>query len=102
MDLLRNIDPSLVPYLVVACGLLCGIIFIVGFIMQVVGGFFDVILGFFEVFLEILQGGPIAWCGCLFLVLGCIGCSGFVFLLLNARSSCEVYPTNFCVWFGFG
>lgn len=95
-----NIDPSLVPYIGVCCALLCVGIVVLGFILQVVGGFLDIFFGFFEVFLEILQGGPIAWCGCLILIFGCIGCSGFVFFIFNASTSCVEYRTNFCTLFG--
>jgi len=101
MEFLQNIDPTLLPYLGVCVALLCVVILVVGFILQVVGGFLDIFIGFFEVFLEILQGGPIAWCGCLALLLGCCGCSGLVFLALNASASCVEFPTNFCRWFGF-
>jgi len=100
MDFLSGIDPSLLPYIGVCCALLCAGIFVIGFILQVVGGFLDIFFGFFEVFFEILQGGPIAWCGCLVLIFGCIGCAGFVFFMLNASVSCVEYPTNFCRWLG--
>lgn len=100
MNILQNLDPTLLPYIGVACGLLCAVIMVLGFVLQVVGGFFDIFIGFFEVFLNILQGGPVAWCGCLMVVCGCIACSGVVFFMLNASSSCAAYPTNFCRWFG--
>lgn len=96
------IEPGLLPYIGIGCALLCAAMVVIGFVLQAVGGFLDVFFGIFEVFLEILQGGPIAWCGCLIVIFGCIGCSGFVFFMLNASTSCIEYPTNFCRWFGLG
>ncbi len=101
MELLQNIDPSLLPYIGVACALLCLILIVIGFVLQAVSGFFDVIVGLMEIVVEILQGGPVAWCGCVLLVAGLLGCSGLVFLYLNAPASCAEHATNFCRWFGF-
>ncbi len=101
MDLLQNLDPSLLPYIAVGCALLCVAAVIIGFVLQAVSGFFDVLVGLIEIAVEVLQGGPVAWCGCALLVLGCVGCAGLAFLLLNAPATCAEYPTNFCRWFGF-
>ncbi len=98
MELLQNLDPVLLG---LCMALLCVVIVVVGFVLQVVGNFFEIFFGFFEVFLGILQGGPIAWCGCFVLVFGCFGCTGLVFLSLNASASCAQYYTHFCQWFGF-
>ena len=101
MELLQNIDPALMPYIVVGCALLCVVIVVLGFILQAVGSFFDAFFGFFQAVIDILEGGPTAWCGCLFLLFGCIACAAVVFLLLTAPGNCAVYPTRFCEWFGF-
>ena len=101
MEILQNIDPGLLPYIAVGCALLCVVILVIGFLLQAVGSIFEVIFGFAEVVIDLLQGGPIAWLGCLLLILGGLGVAGAVFLLLNAPTSCAANPTNFCRWFGF-
>lgn len=101
MEFLQNIDPHLLPYIGIACALLCLVLMVIGFVLHAVSGIFDVILGFAEIVVEILQGGPIAWCGCVLLVVGLLACAGLVFLYLNAPASCAEYASNFCRWFGF-
>ena len=101
MEWLQSIDPSLLPYLAAGCALLCVAIVVVGFVMQAVGSFFDVFFGFAEVIIDILEGGPMAWCGCALLLFGCIACAVIVILFLTAPNNCAVYPTRFCDWFGF-
>lgn len=101
MEWLQSIDPSLLPYLAAGCALLCVVIVVVGFIMQAVGGFFDVLFGFAEVIIDILEGGPMAWCGCALLLFGCIACALITLLFLTAPDNCAAYPTQFCAWFGF-
>ncbi len=101
MELFQNIDPSLLPYIGIGCALLCVVLIVIGFVLQAISGFFDVIVGFVEIALEILQGGPVAWCGCLLLVAGLLAASGLVILYLNAPASCAEQATNFCRWFGF-
>lgn len=101
MNFLNNLDPNLVPYIGVCCALLCVVIFVVGFAMQVLGGFFDIFTQGLGLIFDILGGGPIAWCGCLLGIFGLIACAGFVMIILNAGSSCAVDYTNFCQWLGF-
>lgn len=99
MALFSNFDPVLVG---IICTLLCVVLFVIGFVLQAVGDVLGVFFGLFEVLVNVVQGGPVAWCGCLVTVLGCIGFVGFVLLMINAPSSCAEYPTNFCRWFGLG
>ena len=101
MEILQNIDPAHLPYIAVGCALLCGALLVIGFVLQAVSGIFEVFFGLIEVVIEVLQGGPIAWCGCAFLFVGLLACAGGVFLLLNAPETCAAHPTNFCRWFGF-
>ncbi|MCY4064611.1 MAG: hypothetical protein OXG53_19780 [Chloroflexi bacterium] len=101
MNLLQNIDPSHLPFIAVGCALLCVAVFVIGFLLQAVSSIFDVIAGLIEVMVEILQGGPVAWCGCALLIGGLFACAGFTFLYLNAPENCAQNPTNFCQWFGF-
>ena len=101
MEFLQNIDPAHIPYIAVGCALLCVLFVVIGFILQAVSGVFEVILGLLEVVVEIVQGGPVAWCGCALLVAFLLAGAGFGFLLLNAPESCAANPTRFCQWFGF-
>lgn len=100
MELLQNIDPTHLPIVAVGCALLCLVALVIGFLLQAVAGVFDVIFGLFEVFIDMLQGGPVAWCGCVFLLLGLAAAAGAVLLFFNAPDACAEYPTNFCRWFG--
>ena len=101
MEFLQNFDPSLLPYIAVGCALLCVVIVLIGFFLQALSSIFEVIFGLAEVVVDILQGGPIAWCGCLLLIFGGLGIAGGIILLLNAPASCAVHATYFCRWFGF-
>ena len=101
MDLLQNIDPSHVPLIAVGCAVLCVALVVIGFLLQALSGVFNVVTGLIEVAMEILQGGPVAWCGCMLLIVGLVACAGFTWLYLNAPESCALNPTNFCQWFGF-
>ena len=101
MDLLQNVDPAHLPYIALGCALLCMVVFVIGFLLQAVSGIFDVIFGLIEIVIEMLQGGPVAWCGCLFFLAGLAAAFGGVLLLLNAPEACAEHPTNFCRWFGF-
>ncbi len=101
MDLLQNIDPAHLPYIAAGCALLCIVVFVIGFLLQAVSGIFNVALGLFELLIDLLQGGPVAWCGCVVLLLGFVAFAGGIFLLLNAPESCAAHPTRFCQWFGF-
>ncbi len=97
MEFLQNIDPTLQPYIPVACALLCLALIIIGIVTQALSGIFELV----STVVEFLQGGPAVWCGCLFLIASLVACAGTAFLLLNAPTSCAAHPTNFCRWFGF-
>lgn len=101
MDLLQNIDPAHLPYVAVGCALLCLVALVIGFLLQAVAGVFDVIFGLFEIFIDLLQGGPVAWCGCIVALVALAAAVGGVLLLFNAPEACAEHPTNFCRWFGF-
>ena len=101
MELLQNIDPAHVPIIAVGCALLCVALVVIGFILQALSGLFDVIIGLIEIVAEIVQGGPVAWCGCALLVAIGLAGAGFAFLYLNAPETCAANPTRFCQWFGF-
>lgn len=101
MDLLQNIDPAHLPLIAVGCALLCVALVVISFLLQAVSGLFEVLGGLIEIALEVLKGGPVAWCGCALLLMAAVACAGLAFLYLNAPESCAVNPTRFCQWFGF-
>ncbi len=101
MEFLQNIDPAHLPFIAAGCALLCIVVFIIGFLLQAVSSIFDVLFGLFEVLIDLLQSGPVAWCGCLFVLGAVISLAGAILLVLNAPESCAAYPTNFCSWLGF-
>ena len=101
MDLLANINPAHYPLIAAGCGLLCIVLFVVAFLLQALSGIVEVVGSLLEMAVDLAQGGPVAWCGCLLLILALAGCAGLAFLLLNAPASCAAYPTNFCQWLGF-
>ncbi len=101
MEILGNIDPAHLPYIAVACALLCVGLIVIGLVLQAVSGVFEILFGLLEVLTGVLQGGPVSWCGCAFLILGLAAAAVVAVLLLNAPASCADYPTNFCLWLGF-
>ena len=101
MDLLQNIDPAHLPIIGAGCALLCVVLVVVGFLLQAIGGIVDLAVSLVELVVELLQAGPIAWCGCLLLIMFLLAAAGGVFILLNAPESCAASPTRFCHWFGF-
>ena len=101
MEMLQNIDPAHLPYLALGCALLCLVALVIGFLLQALGGIFDVLFGLFGVVIDVLQGGPVAWCGCVVLLVALAAAAGAVLLVFNAPEACAEHPTNFCRWFGF-
>jgi membrane-bound ClpP family serine protease len=101
MDILQNIDPTHLPLIAVGVALLCIALFVIGFLLQAVSGIFEVLGGIIEIVIDVMQGGPIAWCGCFLLIIGLAACAGFTYLYLQAPESCAEHPTHFCQWFGF-
>ena len=88
MDFLQQIDPNLIIWLTVGCGLLCvvgGVIFVV---LQILGFGFEILFHVLEFFGQILAGGPIAWCGCFVFVFGCGACGLLTWALATALPNC--------------
>ena len=86
--------------IVVGCALLCGVgilLFLGLQLLEFAGAIIGAIIGIFELFLGVLGGGPVAWCGCLLVLLVIVSCAGIVFLLAtscgteNAINLCSVF-----------
>ncbi len=101
MEALQNIDPAHLPIIGVGCAALCIVAFVIAFALQAVSSIFEVIFGLVELLIELLQGGPVAWCGCILLIAGALAFAGAIILVAHAPESCAAHPTRFCQWFGF-
>lgn len=91
--MLPEISPLLI---VVVCGL-CLVGFVLLMVVQLIGGVFDIFFGLFEFVGGIIEGGPIAWCGCLVLIGGCGLCAGTIYVVTQLLSTCGTPDAvNFC------
>jgi uncharacterized membrane protein len=77
--------------------LLCflGIALFVAF--QFFGNILGTFVNFFGLFFDVIQGGPLAWCGCLLLVGACAICAGIAYLWTTCGTENAM---NFCLLFG--
>jgi len=97
MDFLADLDFGV---LVLVCGCCIALVFfggIISFALGVVGAAFDIIGSVVGIILDILGGGPVAWCGCLVAIVILLGCGGVMLALANALSTCGTpEAVNFC------
>lgn len=94
MDFLSSIDPL---WVAICCGLLCIVGFLALIVLPIVGGALDLLGGIFELVFGILEGGPIAWCGCLLFLAGCGVCAGILIAVMSVLSTCDTpNAVNFC------
>jgi hypothetical protein len=98
-EFLQNVDIGTALLITVGCVLLCGVGFLLFFGIQIIGGLFGTIFGFLELFIDILAGGPVAWCGCLLLLSACAVCAGLA--LFISQLNCETDPIMFCRFLGY-
>jgi hypothetical protein len=97
MDFLQNIDINTALPVVIICVILCGIGIFLFFGMQLISTSFGVILGFVELFINVVTGGPVAWCGCALLLFACAICAGIVLLAASVLPTCGTSDAvNFC------
>lgn len=92
---------SINPLWGMAIAVLCcvgGVLILV--VLNVIGGLFGVGLGILEIGLDLFSGGPIAWCGCLVVLLGCCGCTAITIMAIRVLSTCGTPDAvNFCRFF---
>jgi hypothetical protein len=97
-----SLDGGTATFAAVACACLCGILFVLGFILQFIGGALEIVLNVFGLFFDILSGGPVAWCGCLVAMCGLCGCGFFLLSSFSLFSTCGTpEQINLCRLFGF-
>ncbi|MCU0511895.1 MAG: hypothetical protein MUE40_04915 [Anaerolineae bacterium] len=75
---------------------------IIGFVLQILGIGFGIVGGVLEFIVNIVSGGPIAWCGCLVLLFACAGCGGLALLIASVLPQCGTpQAVNLCRLFGY-
>lgn len=83
-----NIGNGELRTLAVLAGVLCcgGVLLLLVF--QVLGGALSLFSGVLDIIVSVLEGGPIAWCGCLLLIFGCCACTVFMVAFAGAVTTC--------------
>jgi hypothetical protein len=83
--------------LALGCGVLCVVGLLLFFGLQILGTGLHTVVGIVQVLGGIVNGGPIAWCGCLAVIFVCVAVVGGALLF----ASCKANPTsmNFCLFF---
>jgi hypothetical protein len=101
MEFLQNIDPATLIVLALGVALLCGVLAILFFGLQIIGSFLGIFGQAFAFLTGIVSGGPASWCGCLVLIFGC-GICGVVSLGVGRLvQDCPTNPVNFCRFLGY-
>jgi hypothetical protein len=95
---LQNLDIGLT--ILVLAGL-CAVGVVLLLLLQVLGTVFGFVFNILEVVGGVIQGGPMAWCGCLVGLLVCGGCGIGIAVTVSLLSSCGTPDAvNFCSLFG--
>lgn len=75
---------------------------IIGLILQVLGFGFGILFNLVEFVMNIITGGPIAWCGCLLMLLACAGCGIITVMIASVLPQCGTpQAVNLCRLFGY-
>jgi hypothetical protein len=96
-NLLQNVDLGTLLVLVVGAVLLCVVGVILFFGLQIISSTLGLVVNFFDLFAGIIGGGPVSWCGCLLVLIICMGCAGIAVLAVTCNSNPG--SMNFCVFF---
>lgn len=100
--ILQSINLNDAALLGVVCSCLCVILIVVGFVLQFVGGTLEAVFGLFGFVFDIIQAGPLAWCGCLVLLLICGGCCAITFGASSLFATCGTpEQINLCRFIGY-
>lgn len=96
-ELLQSLDPENPLTLAVACALLCLVGLVLSLGMQALSGVLEIISSLAGMFMELLSGGPVAWCGCLALLALLVGGGIVAVMLVQGLASCGTPEAiNFC------
>jgi hypothetical protein len=95
MAFLQNVDIGTLLFISIGCVLLCVFGLVLFFGLQLLGTTLHTFVGLAELFGGIVNGGPVAWCGCALLLFICAGVVGTVVVVV----SCNTNPSamNFCL-----
>ena len=97
MEFLQNINLGSPVLIALGCTVLCVVGVLLLFGMQLLGTTLHTVLGIFQLVGGIVNGGPLAWCGCLAVLFVCAAVVGGTLLF----ASCKANPSsmNFCLFF---
>ncbi|MCA0453110.1 MAG: hypothetical protein LCI00_03960 [Chloroflexi bacterium] len=97
MGFLQNADVGSLLLIGVGCAVLCVVGLLLFFGLQILGTSLHTIVGLVELVSGIVNGGPLAWCGCITVLFICAIVIGGTLLFAN----CQANPTsmNFCLFF---
>jgi hypothetical protein len=97
-----ELDANTIFLVAVACIALCGIGVLLFFGLQIIGTSIGVFAGIFELVTQVISGGPVSWCGCLVLFLGCSFCAVITISVVGIIQSCGTPDAvNFCRILGY-
>lgn len=100
-ELLQTLDPNNPVVLAAACALLCVVGLVLSLGLQAIGGLLEIINSLAGMFMEVLSGGPVAWCGCLALLVVLVGGAAIAVLLIQGLAACGTSEAiNFCSLLG--
>lgn len=97
MQIVQGMDLGTLLIITVGCVLLCVVGLVLFFGLQIIGTTVSTFAGVLELFSGVLNGGPVAWCGCLIFFFVCIGVVGGAFLYVTCSTSPD--SMNFCLLF---
>ncbi len=100
-ELIQSLDPNNPLVLGGACALLCVIGLVLSLGMQALGGVLELFSGLAGIIMELLSGGPVAWCGCLALLALLVGGGIAAVMLVQGLAACGTPEAiNFCALIG--
>lgn len=97
-----NIEPGTLLLIVLGMSLLCGVLFVLGTVLNALGVVFHVLGGALEIAVNLFNLGPLPGCGCLVLLLAILTCVGGGMAINSVISSCgTAQQMNFCRLLGY-
>jgi hypothetical protein len=91
---IQNIDPNTLLLIVGGCGLLCVVGVLLFFGLQIIGTGINAIFNLFGLVLQLINSGPVGWCGCLVILIACGAIVGGAWLITTCNAN--PYSMNFC------
>lgn len=88
LQAIQSIDLGNAALIGVVCACLCGVLVVLGILLQFLSGTLELVVGVFEFIFQIISGGPLAWCGCLLMILGICACAFCGILFFSAIQTC--------------